>query len=894
MTFCTFLIILSIINSSEAQKIIKFGVFLNANDVESLELFNIAILRQNAFNTQFRLEPIIKKIESIDGFQAEQKVCEMVESGAVAIIGPKSYEIADVVASICNELNIPHLVSYHRTPEINKNPYHMFTRNIHPDTKLLAKALVDTMQNYQWTRFAIIYDSDEALIRLNGILEMFTIAAKSVTVHKLTGKDMIKHILKDITKAMESHVIIDCSIENIAEIFKQGLDVKMNEHMFFFITMPDGHTINIPELVNYNTSNIRAIRLMASEDVEAMNIIDQWKKTKKYFNAEQSIAAEQVYAPNKLKLEAALIRDAITVVYSALQERKLYRKINEPPTRCDLIDPYGAAQNWQYGSELLQNIDNKIAMGITGPIRFDQYYKTREDFSMDIVEYSQSENSFKRVNGWNAIEGLKEPRKNEVVKPIKMEGQHFRVVTVEVEPYLTVKKGTHQGNERYEGFVKDFMDEIANTKKFTYELYLSPGNQHGKHNHITGRWDGIVGELLRGKAQFAICDFTITHERMTAIDFSSPFMSLGISILYYKKEDKAPGLLNFLQPLSTKVWLYTLTALLCVSIAAYFLAKITSADWLAPHPCDEDPEELENIWNMHNCIWLTVGSIMQQGCDILPKGIPSRLATASWWFFALIVTSSYTANMAAFLTKQQMEESFKNVADLAKETKIKYGLMSGGSTEEFFKKMWARMEHNPDVFVETNNKGVLRVKQSEGSYAFLMESATIDYEVQRECGKLIRVGGLLNSAQYGVGMPKSSPFRDHFNEAILDLKERRIIHNLKEKWWKTLNYKEQNGEKLNCPIVEEANDSDDPDLDVEHILGVFIVLMSGIGIAIFVGILEFLWNVRKVSVALKITPSEAFRQELLFACKVWLSRKPVLEQQQESQSLSSFDSSGKK
>lgn len=42
-------------------------------------------------------------------------------------------------------------------------------------------------------------------------------------------------------------------------------------------------------------------------------------------------------------------------------------------------------------------------------------------------------------------------------------------------------------------------------------------------------------------------------------------------------------------------------------------------DWENPHPCDDDPEELETIWNMQNCIWLTVGSIMQQGCDILPK-----------------------------------------------------------------------------------------------------------------------------------------------------------------------------------------------------------------------------------------------------------------------------------
>lgn len=67
------------------------------------------------------------------------------------------------------------------------------------------------------------------------------------------------------------------------------------------------------------------------------------------------------------------------------------------------------------------------------------------------------------------------------------------------------------------------------------------------------------------------------------------------------------------------------------------------------------------------------------------RGVPTRLTVAVWWFFALIVTSSYTANLAAFLTKEQMEESIQSVEDLAKESKIKYGLMSGGSTETFFR-----------------------------------------------------------------------------------------------------------------------------------------------------------------------------------------------------------------
>lgn len=42
-------------------------------------------------------------------------------------------------------------------------------------------------------------------------------------------------------------------------------------------------------------------------------------------------------------------------------------------------------------------------------------------------------------------------------------------------------------------------------------------------------------------------------------------------------------------------------------------------DWENPHPCNQNPEEVENIWHLLNCTWLTMGSIMGQGSDILPK-----------------------------------------------------------------------------------------------------------------------------------------------------------------------------------------------------------------------------------------------------------------------------------
>lgn len=52
----------------------------------------------------------------------------------------------------------------------------------------------------------------------------------------------------------------------------------------------------------------------------------------------------------------------------------------------------------------------------------------------------------------------------------------------------------------------------------------------------------------------AIASMTITSERERVIDFSKPFMSLGISIMIKKPVKQKPGVFSFLNPLSKEIW----------------------------------------------------------------------------------------------------------------------------------------------------------------------------------------------------------------------------------------------------------------------------------------------------------------------------------------------------
>lgn len=47
--------------------------------------------------------------------------------------------------------------------------------------------------------------------------------------------------------------------------------------------------------------------------------------------------------------------------------------------------------------------------------------------------------------------------------------------------------------------------------------------------------------------------------------------------------------------------------------------RMAPGEWGNPHPCNTDADELENNFNLMNSMWLTMGSLMQQGSDILPK-----------------------------------------------------------------------------------------------------------------------------------------------------------------------------------------------------------------------------------------------------------------------------------
>ncbi|NXT21299.1 GRIK3 protein, partial [Syrrhaptes paradoxus] len=214
------------------------------------------------------------------------------------------------------------------------------------------------------------------------------------------------------------------------------------------------------------------------------------------------------------------------------------------------------------------------------------------------------------------------------------------------------------GNDRFEGYCIDLLKELAIILGFTYEIRLVEDGKYGAQDE-KGQWNGMIKELIDHKADLAVAPLTITHVREKAIDFSKPFMTLGVSILYRKPNGTNPSVFSFLNPLSPDIWMYILLAYLGVSCVLFVIASTVLTAKPSPLyiyvriPCP------------HGCIkWVLSLSFLfppspspspTPGSELMPKALSTRIIGGIWWFFTLIIISSYTANLAAFLTVERME-----------------------------------------------------------------------------------------------------------------------------------------------------------------------------------------------------------------------------------------------
>ncbi|XP_056236452.1 glutamate receptor ionotropic, kainate 3 [Seriola aureovittata] len=769
----------------------------------------------------------IQRINIYDSFEASRKACDQLSLGVVAIFGPSHSSSSNAVQSICNALEVPHIqVRWKHHPMDNRDTFYA---NLYPDYSSLSYAILDLVQFLKWKTATVVYDDSTGLIRLQELImapSRYNIRLK-IRQLPLDTQDT-RPLLKEMKRSREFRIIFDCSHHMAAQILKQAQTMgMMTEYYHYIFTTLDLMAIDL-EPYRFCGVNMTGFRILNVDNPQVATIVEKWSMERQIPPKPDSGLLEGI-----MTTDAALTYDAVHIVSVSYQHAP---QMTVNSLQCHRHKP------WRFGGRFMSFIKESHWDGLTGRLSFNKTTGLRTDFDLDII--SLKEDGLEKVGKWSASGGLnitEVPKRKGMNITDSLANRSLVITTILEEPYVMLKKSDKAlvGNDRFEGFCIDLLKELSNILGFTYEIRLVPDGKYGSQDD-KGQWNGMIRELIEHRADLAVAPLTITYMREKFIDFSKPFMSMGISILYRKPNATNNGFFSFLNPMTPDIWVYILLAYLGVSCVLFVIARFSPYEWYDAHPCNPGSDVVENNFTLLNSFWFGVGSLMQQGSELMPKALSTRIIGGIWWFFTLIIISSYTANLAAFLTVERMDSPVDSADDIAKQTKIEYGVVKDGATMSFFKKskvstfekMWAFMSSKPSTsLVKSIEDGIQRVLKSD--YALIMESTTIDYITRRNCN-LTQVGGLIDSKGYGIGTPLGSPYRDKITIAILSILEDGRLHMLKEKWWS------------GSSCLDEERRETGP-MGIQNLGGIFIVLASGLVLSVFVAIAEFIYKLRKTA-----------------------------------------------
>ncbi|XP_014390500.1 glutamate receptor 2 isoform X1 [Myotis yumanensis] len=827
------------------------GLFPRGADQE-YSAFRVGMVQ---FSTsEFRLTPHIDNLEVANSFAVTNAFCSQFSRGVYAIFGFYDKKSVNTITSFCGTLHVSFI-----TPSFPTDGTHPFVIQMRPDLK---GALLSLIEYYQWDKFAYLYDSDRGLSTLQAVLDSAAEKKWQVTainvgnINNDKKDETYRSLFQDLELKKERRVILDCERDKVNDIVDQVITIGKHVKGYHYIIANLGFTDGDLLKIQFGGANVSGFQIVDYDDSLVSKFIERWStlEEKEYPGAHTTT----------IKYTSALTYDAVQVMTEAFRNlRKQRIEISRRGNAGDcLANP---AVPWGQGVEIERALKQVQVEGLSGNIKFDQNGK-RINYTINIMELKT--NGPRKIGYWSEVDKMvvtltELPSGNDTSG---LENKTVVVTTILESPYVMMKKNHEMldGNERYEGYCVDLAAEIAKHCGFKYKLTIVGDGKYGARDADTKIWNGMVGELVYGKADIAIAPLTITLVREEVIDFSKPFMSLGISIMIKKPQKSKPGVFSFLDPLAYEIWMCIVFAYIGVSVVLFLVSRFSPYEWHTEEFEDgreTQSSESTNEFGIFNSLWFSLGAFMQQGCDISPRSLSGRIVGGVWWFFTLIIISSYTANLAAFLTVERMVSPIESAEDLSKQTEIAYGTLDSGSTKEFFRrskiavfdKMWTYMRSaEPSVFVRTTAEGVARVRKSKGKYAYLLESTMNEYIEQRKPCDTMKVGGNLDSKGYGIATPKGSSLRNAVNLAVLKLNEQGLLDKLKNKWWY---------DKGECGSGGGDSKEKTSALSLSNVAGVFYILVGGLGLAMLVALIEFCYKSRAEAKRMKMILSDAMRNK---------------------------------
>lgn len=335
-----------------------------------------------------------------DTFQAERKVCQLLEKGVVAIFGPRSKASSEHIKHITDSVEIPYIETrwnYRSQNVIGSAGDYAF--NLHPDITTLGGAYLDLIEAYDWKAITILYQDNDSMMTLKQIFD-HTSAVEPGDEFRLVIKQLeenengYRDVLKEVFFSESNLIVLDCEKRILGDVLMQAQQVGLiSTGYYFLLTSLDAHVVDLDNY-KYGGTNFTAFRLIDVDKQEVQNVI--WGIVEGIMDKDLRSANVMVPEGN-LDTTTALIYDSVHAFALALNELKSVQQVRQKPLDCS------GTVAWAHGNSLVNYMKMVEFIGLSGQIKFDAS-GLRTQFGMDLMELQMP--GLVKVGTWNSLDKL--------------------------------------------------------------------------------------------------------------------------------------------------------------------------------------------------------------------------------------------------------------------------------------------------------------------------------------------------------------------------------------------------------------------------------------------------------------------------------------------------------